>query len=90
MRKNVPVRHCREQNQFKGNRLISVTDAWFYSEYSDAFVAISGFTRQELIGQPHNIVRHPDMPSQAFEGDVGASQSRQTLDGLVKTRCKKW
>lgn len=31
------------------------------------FIEISGFTEAELIGEPHNIVRHPDMPAEAFE-----------------------
>ncbi|OZS91508.1 hypothetical protein CHH32_27530, partial [Klebsiella pneumoniae] len=31
------------------------------------FIKISGFTEEELLGQPHNIVRHPDMPPAAFE-----------------------
>ena len=33
---------------------------------SEAFCEISGFTEEELLGKPHNIVRHPDMPSEAF------------------------
>ncbi len=35
-------------------------------EANEAFAKISGFTREEMIGQPHNIVRHPDMPVEAF------------------------
>lgn len=34
---------------------------------NDAFVEISGFDKKELVGSSHNIVRHPDMPPQAFE-----------------------
>jgi len=34
---------------------------------NDAFVALSGYSREELIGKSHNIVRHPDMPPQAFK-----------------------
>ena len=37
-----------------------ITDA------NEAFVAVSGFSREELMGQSHNIVRHPDMPPAAF------------------------
>jgi aerotaxis receptor len=33
---------------------------------NDVFVAISGFAREELVGQPHNLVRYPDMPSAVF------------------------
>jgi aerotaxis receptor len=33
---------------------------------NEAFVIMSGYTRDELIGQPHNILRHPDMPAEAF------------------------
>ena len=33
---------------------------------NDSFVRISGFTREELVGSHHNIVRHPDMPKEAF------------------------
>lgn len=32
------------------------------------FISISGFTAEELNGSPHNIVRHPDMPKEAFRG----------------------
>jgi methyl-accepting chemotaxis protein/aerotaxis receptor len=35
--------------------------------FNDQFVQASGFTEQELLGQPHNIIRHPDMPPEAFE-----------------------
>ena len=35
--------------------------------FNDEFVQAAGFTEAELMGQPHNIVRHPDMPPEAFE-----------------------
>lgn len=48
-------------------KLISVTDTQgVILDCNDTFVQISGFPREELIGQPHNIVRHPDMPAAAF------------------------
>ncbi|WP_271125952.1 PAS domain S-box protein [Dryocola boscaweniae] len=47
--------------------LMSATAFNSYITYTnDSFVDISGFTREELIGQPHNLVRHPNMPKQVF------------------------
>ncbi|WP_024302430.1 PAS domain-containing methyl-accepting chemotaxis protein [Pseudogulbenkiania sp. MAI-1] len=52
------------------------------------FMRISGFSEEELLGQDHNIVRHPDMPVQAF-ADLWATIRRgQTWKGLVKNRRK--
>ncbi len=53
-----------------------------------AFVEISGFTREELIGQPHNLVRHPDMPPEAFADMWRTLQADLPWRGLVKNRCK--
>ena len=48
--------------------IVSKTDAKGIIEYgNDYFVEISGYTEAELIGQPHSIVRHPDMPRIAFK-----------------------
>src|SRR5690606_1262664 len=53
-----------------------------------AFVEVSGFTLDELIGSPHNLVRHPDMPPAAF-GDLWATiKAGKTWRGVVKNRCK--
>jgi len=52
------------------------------------FLRISGFTRQELIGAPHNIVRHPDMPPEAFEDMWQSLKVGRPWTGLVKNRCK--
>ncbi|HNC97597.1 MAG TPA: MCP four helix bundle domain-containing protein, partial [Myxococcota bacterium] len=55
---------------------------------NDEFVEASGFTREELMGEPHNIVRHPDMPSEAFR-DLWATLKRgRPWTGLVKNRRK--
>ena len=48
--------------------IVSKTDAKGIIEYgNDYFVEISGYKESELMGKPHNIVRHPDMPKVAFK-----------------------
>ena len=47
--------------------LVSTTDLQSHITYSNpAFIETSGYTREALLGQPHNLVRHPDMPAEAF------------------------
>ncbi|MBS0396639.1 MAG: PAS domain-containing protein, partial [Proteobacteria bacterium] len=53
-----------------------------------AFVRVSGFTEPELIGKAHNIVRHPDMPEEAFADLWATLQAGRPWTGLVKNRCK--
>jgi len=55
---------------------------------SEAFCKISGFTKQELIGQPHNIVRHPDMPKEAFKELWETIGKGKTWRGKVKNKTK--
>jgi len=52
------------------------------------FLDISGFAEAELLGQPHNIVRHPDMPEAAFADMWRSLQAGEPWVGLVKNRCK--
>ena len=52
------------------------------------FLEISGFTESELIGEPHNIVRHPDMPTEAFDDLWRTLKDNRPWTGLVKNRCK--
>lgn len=52
------------------------------------FLDISGFSEAELIGQPHNIVRHPDMPAEAFTDMWRDLKAGRPWIGLVKNRCK--
>lgn len=55
---------------------------------NEDFVKMSGYSYEELIGQPHNILRHPDMPSAAF-GDLWKTvKSDQIWNGFVCNRCK--
>ena len=66
MRTNLPVTQ-REHDFPAGATLMSTTDLQSNITYAnDAFVAVSGYSREEIEGEPHNLVRHPDMPPQAF------------------------
>ncbi len=88
MRNNQPV-SSRERTFDPESRLISVTDLkGNILDCNDAFVEISGFSRQELIGQPHNLVRHPDMPPEAFTVMWSHLKAGKAWMGLVKNRCK--
>lgn len=52
------------------------------------FIDVSGFSEAELIGQAHNIVRHPDMPSEAFADMWRDLNDGRPWTGMVKNRCK--
>ncbi len=56
--------------------------------FNDDFVKVSGFTEQELMGKPHNIVRHPDMPVEAFENLWDTLKEGKPWAGAVKNRRK--
>lgn len=88
MRQNLPVT-SQERTFPPEQRLISTTDLQGTITYAnDAFVAISGFSRAELVGQSHNIVRHPDMPPAAFATMWQHLRAGKAWMGLVKNRCK--
>ena len=69
--------------------IISKTDTKGIITYvNEKFCQISGYKESELIGKPHNIVRHPDMPSSAFKELWQTIQNKQTFQGVVKNRAK--
>jgi len=51
---------------------------------SNAFCKISGYKKSELIGKPHSIIRHPDMPKETFQNMWDVLKSGQTWNGIVK------
>jgi len=68
---------------------VTKTDLKGYITYSnDKFCEKSGYSREELIGKPHNIVRHPDMPSSVFKELWETIQSKKVWHGLVKNKTK--
>lgn len=70
---------------FQGRVIISETDTKGNITYANRkFCEISGYDRDELIGKPHSIIRHPDMPKEAFEKLWSTIQSGQIWHGLVK------
>ena len=88
MRVNLPV-HDEETKLREDQYLISRTDTKGRIVYANpAFVEVSGFTREELIGKPHNTVRHPDMPSEAYADLWDTLESGESWLGLVKNRRK--
>ncbi|WP_148716199.1 methyl-accepting chemotaxis protein [Chitinolyticbacter meiyuanensis] len=88
MRRNEPVTQ-HEVKVDPRRPLVSKTDLKGRITYANpAFVEISGYTRDELIGSPHNLVRHPDMPAAAFADLWRTVQSGQPWRGIVKNRCK--
>ena len=88
MRTNLPVTQT-ELILPPGQTLVSVTDLKGRITYCNpAFIATSGYSRDELLGQPHNIVRHPDMPEEAFRDMWHTVQAGLPWTALVKNRRK--
>ncbi len=88
MRHNLPVTQ-REHDYPADATLLSTTDADSRVTYANAaFLAVSGFEREELLGQPHNVVRHPDMPVEAFADMWATLKKGRSWTALVKNRRK--
>ncbi len=88
MRLNLPV-SGREVMVGETANILSTTDLKGTITYANPdFVAISGFDEAELLGAPHNLVRHPDMPVEAFADLWQTLQTSRSWMGIVKNRCK--
>ena len=88
MRQNTPVTQ-NEHVLEDGKTIVSTTDLQGNINYANPyFVAVSGFTEAELIGAPQNILRHPDMPAEAFADLWATIKDGMPWTGMVKNRCK--
>ncbi len=88
MRTNLPVTNI-EYPIHDDTLIVSKTDLkGKLSYFNDQFVHAAGFTEAELMGQPHNIIRHPDMPSEAFEDLWVTLKAGKPWAGAVKNRRK--
>lgn len=88
MRINQPVSQ-RETTLPPDETLLSTTDTQGCITYANAaFSRACGFSNEELVGQPHNLVRHPDMPVEAFADMWKSLKVGQSWTALVKNRSK--
>ena len=87
MRLNEPV--TQREHLFQDELLVSTTDAQGRITHCNAaFCSVSGYSYQELMGQPHNLVRHPDMPEEAFKDMWSTIGRGRPWTGIVKNRRK--
>jgi len=88
MRVNLPVSNT-EYPIGDDTLILSTTDTKGRITYiNQTFIDVSGFSEDELIGKAHNIVRHPDMPPEAFSDLWKTLQAGKPWTGLVKNRRK--
>lgn len=88
MRKNLPV--TGKEHRFPADyRLISSTDTrGIITHCNQDFIDVCGFSEEELIGSPHNLVRHPDMPAPVYKMMWETLKAGKPWMGVVKNRCK--
>ena len=88
MRVNLPI-STQEYAFPKGQTLVSTTDLKGRILYCNPmFIEVSGYEKQELLGQPHNMIRHPDMPEEAFRDMWETIASGNPWSAPVKNRRK--
>jgi len=74
-----------EEVIFDGGVMITETDKAGIITYANRkFRELTGYTKEELIGSPHNINRHPDMPKAAFKGLWETIKDGNYWEGFVK------
>ena len=82
MKQPIPI---NEEVKFDGRSLISETDTKGIITYGNRkFFEMTGYSKEEILGKPHNILRHPDMPKAAFNEMWKTVQSGTIWEGYVK------
>jgi len=75
-----------EIHVYDNSVLITETDAKGIITYANRrFINLSGFSKEELLGAPHNITRHPDMPLGLFKAMWKIITSKKVWRGYVKS-----
>lgn len=88
MRQNLPVTQ-KNVDYPESIRIVSTTTAKGVINYANKdFEDVSGYQVDELVGQAHNLVRHPDMPQAAFQDLWDTIARDESWMGVVKNRCK--
>ncbi|WP_048305397.1 methyl-accepting chemotaxis protein [Pseudomonas aeruginosa] len=88
MRNNQPITQ-HERVYPAEQRLITTTNLKGIITYcNEAFIDISGFSREELMSAPHNLIRHPDVPPAVFAHMWTTLKAGRPWMGIVKNRCK--
>jgi methyl-accepting chemotaxis protein len=88
MKLNMPVTQ-KEIELIDTSSIVSKTDLKGHITYINRdFMEISGFVESELIGKNHNVIRHPDMPPEAFADLWNTVKAGKPWNGMVKNRCK--
>ncbi len=88
MKINMPV--TNHEIIFKDDEfMLTKTDLKGVITYTNQdFINVSGFSEEELVGSSHNLVRHPDMPSEAFADLWASLKAGQPWTGMIKNRTK--
>jgi len=78
-------------NAINSSNIITKTDIfWKITAANEEFCKLSWYTREELIWQDHNIVRHPDMPKEVFRNLRDTIQNKKIWKWIIKNKKKDW
>jgi aerotaxis receptor len=88
MKKNLPVTQKNIPVEDRHEIVSVTTEKGVITEINDDFIELAGFSEEELIGQAHNLVRHPDVPQAVFADLWNHLKAGKAWMGIVKNRAK--